>query len=144
MQAERPPNGMTTGAGGWPVAHARDGNRLTIQCLPLRLPALNAIENISTRTRVFSGSYPGDVKILWLYDPLGHRTTFGYNGIGLVTSVADALQNTTQFSYDFADLIGVTDPLLNRTSMFHDAAGRVVTRTDPLGHTTKFQFNKMG
>ena len=76
-------------------------------------------------------------------DPLGHQTTLGHNGMGRVTSFTDPLQNTTQFAYDFADLIGVTDPLLNVTSMFHDGAGRVVTETDPLGHTTKYQFDNL-
>jgi RHS repeat-associated protein len=51
------------------------------------------------------------------------------------------MQDTTQFAYNFADLIGITDPLLNTTSMFHDDAGRMAQRTDPLGHTTKYQYN---
>jgi YD repeat-containing protein len=53
---------------------------------------------------------------------LGHQTTLGYNGIGLLTSVTDALQHTTRFGYDFADLTSVTDPLSNTTSMFRDSA----------------------
>jgi YD repeat-containing protein len=53
------------------------------------------------------------------------------------------MQDTTQFTYDFADLIGITDPLLNTTSFFHDPAGRLVQRTDPLGNTTKYQYNNL-
>jgi hypothetical protein len=29
------------------------------ECVSVRLPALNAIENISDKNKVFSGSYPG-------------------------------------------------------------------------------------
>jgi RHS repeat-associated protein len=51
--------------------------------------------------------------------------------------------DTTQFTYNFGDLIGITDPLLNTTSIFHDPAGRVTQRTDPLGHATKYQYNNL-
>jgi YD repeat-containing protein len=53
------------------------------------------------------------------------------------------MQDTTQFTYDFADLIGITDPLLNTTPFFHDPAGRLMQRTDPLGNTTKYQYNNL-
>jgi RHS repeat-associated protein len=57
--------------------------------------------------------------------------------------MTDAMQDTTQFTYDFADLVGITDPLLNTTSFFNDGAGRLVQRTDPLGNTTKYQYNNL-
>ena len=57
--------------------------------------------------------------------------------------MTDAVQNTTQFAYNLANLIGITDPLLNTTSVFLGAAGRLTQRTDPLGHTTKYQYNNL-
>ena len=92
-------------------------------------------------------------------------------GTGLLLSMTDALNRTTNLSYDaMADLTGVTqlaltsnavttsltynpqyyelssitDPLGNTTSATYDTNGNLVAVTDPLGNTTSATYNSAG
>jgi RHS repeat-associated protein len=97
-------------------------------------------------------------------DPLGHRTTLGYDWLGNLTSAQDPLGNSaeltndslgrplaitnplgnvTQLTYDSGDLSAATDPLGRTESIFHDAVGRTIGVSDPLGDNTRIQYDAM-
>ena len=69
-------------------------------------------------------------------DPLGHQTTYIYDG-SLLSSSTDALNNTTSYTYT-ADgkLETVTDALGHTTSYTYDGFGQMLTVTDALGNLT--------
>jgi len=92
-------------------------------------------------------------------DPLGagHTTTFFYDLFGNLEKIRDANNNettytynasgqplnvtppppagTTQFVYEFGDLVSVIDPLGNVTNRGLDVIGRLQNMTNPLGLT---------
>jgi len=98
-----------------------------------------------------------DNQLTSVTDPLGHTTSFTWNGPGRPRTITDALGNVTnvlswgldglitgitnplqkmwQFEYANLDLTAVTDPLGNRTEMVVDEAGRVARLRTPLGQT---------
>ena len=58
-------------------------------------------------------------------------------------TAADPLQNTTQFSYDSGDLVGITDPLGNPRARYIDNAGRLAAVTDALGRRVKYRYTPL-
>ncbi len=68
-----------------------------------------------------------------LVDPRGKPTTYRFNGSAALTSVTDALGQTTTYERDATSnlLLSVTDPLNRVTSFTYDANGNVLTVTDP-------------
>ena len=108
-------------------------------------------------------SYDANGNLISTIDPLGHTTTYGYDGLNRPNTTTDALNGVTTKAYDVrGNVIAVTDQMgrttnfvfdsLNRmtaqiqpdpgtgirptTRHAYDADGNVVTTTDPLGHTT--------
>ncbi len=95
-------------------------------------------------------------------DPLGHQTTFEYDGVGNLTGIIDAESIETQVEYNSAgqptkvfdpngevtelvyelgDLVEVIDPLFNGTRAFADAVGRVKSITDAAGSITRYDYD---
>ena len=96
-------------------------------------------------------------------DPLLHETNFTYDAFGNLQTVQDANANqtsytynavgqpltvttpagTTQFVYDFGDLVSVIDPLGNVTNRGLDAIGRLQSMTNPLALTTTYGYDQL-
>ena len=98
-------------------------------------------------------------------DPLGHTTTYHYDGLnrqvetidalggtsitaydaaGNVTSTTDPLGHTTTNGYDADNRqTSTTDPLGNVTTTAYDADGNVISTTDPLGRTTTYHYDAL-
>jgi RHS repeat-associated protein len=81
---------------------------------------------------------------LEVIDPLGHLTSYTYDGT-LLTSVTDALNGTTNYSYTTEGYLeSVTDPLGNITSYTYDSHGQTTSMTDPLGNTWSYAYDNLG
>jgi RHS repeat-associated protein len=99
-------------------------------------------------------------------DALGRTTSYGYDGMGDVTSiiqlfgtpnavttqltytsdyyqlasVTDPLGHVTQFSYTYGCLTGIKDALGHGTTIQCNALGQPTSVEDALGHTTQFGY----
>jgi RHS repeat-associated protein len=75
-------------------------------------------------------------------DPFSDTWQLGYTG-GDVTSVTDALNNTTVFVYDGAGRkVSMTDPLGERTTFTYDGLNDLLTMTDPLNEVTQYTYDQ--
>ncbi|MGW2519327.1 LamG-like jellyroll fold domain-containing protein [Streptomyces sp. NPDC001617] len=101
-----------------------------------------------TDGEVLNTTEPTGARTEATYDALGRRatstqverkpasaaytTTYGYDGLGDLTSIKDPLGNTATATYDaLGETSTVTDPLGNTTAYAYDAAGQVVRTTAP-------------
>ena len=90
---------------------------------------------------ITSFTYDGDARLSQWTDALGHSTSFAYDEEGRLKSVTDALNHTTSYEYAGADLVAVTNALGQRSTRFADATGRTVSLTDPLGNQTSYSYD---
>jgi len=102
-------------------------------------------------------------QVATITDPLNHTTSFFYDAFGNLEKVRDANNNettytynasgqpltvtnpvgTTQFVYEFGDLVSVIDPLGNVTTKTLDTIGRLQSMTNPLGLTTQYSYDDL-
>jgi RHS repeat-associated protein len=85
---------------------------------------------------VTSFVFDGGGRISQSIDALGHTTSFVFDDEGRLQSVTDPLNHTTSYEYAGADLVALTNALGQTSTRFADAAGRTVSLTDPLGNQT--------
>jgi RHS repeat-associated protein len=76
-------------------------------------------------------------------DPLGHETVETYNTGGQVTSISDALDDTSHLGYSNGDLTSITNPLGSTSYFFSDAAGRTTWTQDPMGNSTNLSYSPL-
>jgi RHS repeat-associated protein len=77
-------------------------------------------------------------------DGMNDLTTFSYDGVGNVTAVKDANNNTISYVYDSRNRVTtVTDALGHSTVIGFDGSGNQQTVTDPLGHTATVLFDAL-
>jgi RHS repeat-associated protein len=63
---------------------------------------------------------------------------------GLLTSLTDALGNTSAFEYDvYGNLTRTTDPLGHQTVYAYDAVGNLLSLIDAEGRTTRFTYDAL-
>jgi RHS repeat-associated protein len=75
-------------------------------------------------------------------DALGNTTNWNRDLAGNVTSKTDPNSHTTTSTYNAANqLISVTAPGGATTGYTYDAVGNLLTRTDPNSHTTTFTYD---
>lgn len=97
---------------------------------------------ISPSGRVVALSYDARGNLLTSTDPSGAVTRMVYSAQGEVTSITNALNQTTAIAYNAAGLpLQVTDPLGRRNSMSYDTLGRVATATNGAGETTRYSYD---
>lgn len=77
-------------------------------------------------------------------DPRSFLTSMTYNGT-LLTSVTDALNGTTNYTYTPEGfLASATDPLNHTTSYTYNTAGQRLTMTDAAGKTWHYAYDSLG
>jgi RHS repeat-associated protein len=116
------------GVGDSSYTYDSSGNMLT---------ASDALGNTTTYTydSVFN-------EVTSITDPLGHKKTFSYDGVGNLTSAVDENGNKSTFAYNSNGLlVFATDPLGNATSIGYDSFLNPILITDPLGKVTANQFD---
>jgi len=106
---------------------------------------------------------PAYNQVATITDPLNHTTSFFYDALGNLERVRDANNNettytynecgqpltvttpagTTQFVYEFGDLVSVIDPLGNATNRDLDPIGRLQSMMNPLGLTTVYTYDNL-
>lgn len=75
-------------------------------------------------------------------DPVGHATTYRFNGLGYPTAVINALGAMTRLTRTFGtnQIEQVRDPL-NRLTMFtYDLSGNITSVVDPAGQLTLLEY----
>ncbi len=77
-------------------------------------------------------------------DPNGAETTFGYDALGRLTSVADPSGRAHTSQFDAAgQLVSETDRNGETTSYTYDLLGNRTSITDPLGHVQTFEYDAL-
>ena len=72
-------------------------------------------------------------------------TAYGYDPLGRLIGIKDALGSTSLITYDAQDRrVKFEDPNAGIYSYQYDDAGRLIAQIDPEGSTTRFQYNKSG
>ena len=72
-------------------------------------------------------------------------TTYGYNLAGWVTSVIDAVGNTTAYAYNLDGLVtATTNPKGYASTYSYDHAGPITSSVDFDGRTTNYTYNQAG
>lgn len=115
---------------------------------------LNQTESWQYRTFSPASSYDPVLNQVTSYtDKRNKATAYGYDAVtpnslspkGNLTSVTNALNQTTNYAYDgFGRLTTVTDALNHATTMAYDANGYASSQTDALNHATTFQYDLVG
>jgi RHS repeat-associated protein len=77
-------------------------------------------------------------------DPLGNRTTFGWDLERQIATRTDARGNTWTEYYAGNVLLEQTDPLGNAWLYDYDQQLRLTAVTDPRGNTTTYAYNELG
>lgn len=95
-----------------------------------------------------SKTYDEMNRVTSVVDALGDTTHYTYDLLGNRTSVEDANGHTTTFVYNaFGKLIKVLDPLSattgKDTTYTYDEAGNLLTKTDRKGQTTTYTYDKL-
>ena len=73
------------------------------------------------------------------------RTTNTYDSAGRLTTVTDALGNSTNYVYDeLGRRTTITDALGNQTSFVYNNLGQRTQSSDALGRITNFEYNDLG
>jgi RHS repeat-associated protein len=76
-------------------------------------------------------------------DALGNSSTFKYDSAGRLSGITDPNGSTAQFSYSGTDQVSITDSLGRSITQFFDGAGRRISVTNPLGQTTQYQYDPL-
>lgn len=78
-------------------------------------------------------------------DALNQTTTYTYTTEGYLESVTDALNHTTSYTYDsHGQRTSMTDALNNTWTYSYDSLGRLVDTTDPLARVTHNEYDAAG
>jgi len=75
-------------------------------------------------------------------DALGNTTSYTYDARGNKLSENDPLGNTTSYTYDARDnMLTQTGPLGNTTTYTYNSRNQVLSTTDPLGNITTYTYD---
>jgi virginiamycin B lyase len=123
------------------------------------LTTTNALNQVTTQTwsngllqtvtdalgHVTSYVYDSNCRLLAQIDPMGARTTYGYDSAGDRTTLTDALGHITTNTYDNqGNLISSIDPNGGLISYTYNALGEITSRTDQNGHITQYNYDSHG
>ena len=93
-------------------------------------------------------SYPRKVFLTQQVDAQGNAVDLTYDSQLRLTSVTDAIGQSSTFQYDNAAfplaITSVTDPFGRQTSLGYDSLGRLASITDAIGMTSTFTYEGNG
>jgi len=101
----------------------------------LRAPGTNLLLQITGTAQCSVCGPPGQGSVSYTYDSLGNALT-----------AADALGNTTTYTYDpiFSQVTSITDELGNQSKFSYDSVGNLTASTDANSHATTFTYDSTG
>jgi len=91
-----------------------------------------------------STTFPRRFFLTRLADPQGNAVTLAYDASQRLTSLTDALGQSTTFTYGAADplrVTGITDPFGRSATIGYDGAGRLNSLTDAIGMQSSFTYD---
>lgn len=93
-------------------------------------------------------AYPRRIFLTQLIDPAGNAVTLNYDTSLRLTTITDALGQSTTFSYGIAGkpllISAVTDPFGRSAQIFYDPLGRLQQIVDAVGMTSFFNYDGSG
>ncbi|MDR2992153.1 MAG: hypothetical protein LBU72_09620 [Burkholderiaceae bacterium] len=93
-------------------------------------------------------AYPRRVFLSQIVDPQGNILTLGYDTNLRLTSIQDAIGQSTTFSYGNAAnqwlITAITDPFGRKAQLAYDSQGRLTSITDVIGITSSFDYSGTG
>ena len=106
---------------------------------------LSSTIDATVPTRVWSFTYNDFNEVLTETDPLNNTTRYSYSALGVLQSVTNALNQTTQFTqWDAAGaVLQAIDPNGVPTNFTYDALERL-TSVSTAGQTTSYTYNPVG
>lgn len=102
----------------------------------------------SIETAPSNGDMTKEIK--WLNGGTNIQTIYSYDSYGNITSVTDANNNTTQFTYGSNDWTytypNSTTNAKSQTSttLYNLGTGNIISKTDPNGNTTSYTYDTFG
>ena len=102
---------------------------------------LNTIQNPAggVWTNNYTGTPP---KLHSVVDPSGRRTTYSYDGGGMISKITDAAGRETLFEVDGNDdVVKHVTPELCTTSLTYDGSHRLIAYQDPEGHIHSYGYD---
>lgn len=89
-------------------------------------------------------TYDG-IRLTSAADAMGNTTTYSYTPEGYLAAVNDPLGRTTSHTYDqFGQPLSSTDPAGGVTQIVYDELGRLISTSDPLDRVTMYQYDPAG
>jgi RHS repeat-associated protein len=119
-----------------------------------RVPATGALTRYERRfsdgsKEIYSlpdgaATYPRKVFLTSVVDAIGNTTTLNYDGTFRITSITDAMTRSTTFTYGLGSypllVTQITDPFSRSASFTYDATQRLASITDAVGITSTFTY----
>ena len=102
-----------------------------------------SITNAAGQTLEMEWSEDG-VNLLAKTDPAGNRTENTYDELNNLTSITDALGNTTTYSYEGKLLTSETDAEGKTTTYTYTTEGWLASKTDYYNNTTTYNYDSHG
>ncbi len=102
---------------------------------------LNTIQNPAggVWTNNYTGTPP---KLHSVVDPSGRRTTYSYDGGGMISKITDAAGRETLFEVNGNDdVVKHVTPELCTTSLTYDGSHRLIAYQDPEGHIHSYGYD---
>ncbi|MDR0457757.1 MAG: hypothetical protein LBH10_01815 [Burkholderiaceae bacterium] len=92
-----------------------------------------------------AAAYPRRVFLSRIVDPYGNTLTLNYDASLRLTSVQDAIGQSTTFTYGNTAntwlITTITDPFGRTAQLAYDSTGRLASITDAVGITSSFDYN---
>jgi len=104
----------------------------------------NLIKTIDKNGNITTYGYDSRGNLTSLTNALNQTTRFEVNTLGEVTAVTDALGHRTTVDYDtHANVIGIVDALSHRWEMEYDGVSRRTATEDPLGRRIVTEYDAL-
>jgi YD repeat-containing protein len=112
--------------------------------LPTSFTALMRDGSIQTYSKAQIGGSTVTILLTQVTDPQGNSVNIGYDSMGRISTIADAIGQVSNFSYTDSDpykITQITDPFGQNAVFQYDESGHLQSITDIYGLTSSFTYN---